>query len=124
MSKVDQLRALRESRAASARKHGGNTTAIAELAATAAVSRHAAKVKTAAAVVSGSEFKSRVRRLGMTLATFASHTGTPQRTVEEWSRGASPMPGWIDVMLYILESSGDALTIINERRAAAKKEHP
>lgn len=120
MSKVEQLRAMREARAVSARKHGVNTTVVAVSAATAAVSEHAAKVKTATAVVSGSEFKSRVRRLGMTLASFAICTGTPQRTVEEWSRGASPMPGWIDSMLYILESSGDALTIFNDRRAAKK----
>ena len=118
MSKVEQLRVLREARALSARKHGANTTATAVPAATVAVPERAAKIKTAATVVSGSEFKSRVRRLGITLATFASHTGTPKRTVEEWSRGASSMPGWVDAMLHILESSGDAVTILADRAAA------
>jgi hypothetical protein len=46
----------------------------------------------------------------------------PLRTVEEWSRKNS-FPGWVDTLLFVLESSGDALTIINERLPADKEPH-
>lgn len=129
MGKVDQLRALRENLihrrpgisavskpdGRSIAKRRADTPSIAVFAATIAENAQAADIKPQPLRKAKPDvtdaMKSRLRRLGLTLAEFSTLTGTPKRTVEEWSRHDNT-PGWVDVTLLILERSADALTIL------------
>lgn len=132
ISKAAQLRELRErahrSMRAMADRGAGenasvtnpreNTTVLAVATATVAEnmpSTREQKLKTARAAVAGDVLKNRLRHVGLSLSAFAELTGTPKRTVEDWSRGATPTPGWVDAKLWILEGSVDALRILQNR---------
>lgn len=49
------------------------------------------------------EFRSRIAALGFSLGGFAAFTTTNPRTVERWSSGAQAIPGWVRVMLGLLD---------------------
>lgn len=109
---------------AGARKHGGETAKSVVFTAKSVVSEPVRTAKiavkktgTAKSVVSDFDETAKIavsanspdcfgdclHQAGLTIRQFSMMTGTPQRTVEDWSRGATRVPGIALAVLRLLE---------------------
>jgi hypothetical protein len=60
-------------------------------------------------------FSLRLAGCGISLKEFAAMTGTPYRTVKDWSRGATPTPGLVEAMATALELFPDLRAVLEAR---------
>ena len=51
------------------------------------------------------DFRAALARLGMTQRAFARYVCANERTVRRWAEGAQDIPGWVPVMLSLMEQS-------------------
>jgi len=53
--------------------------------------------------MSAPDFRAALARLGMTQRAFARYVHANERTVRRWAEGAQDIPGWVPVMLALME---------------------
>lgn len=50
------------------------------------------------------DFRAALARLGMSQRAFARYVRANERTVRRWAEGAQDIPGWVPVMLALMEA--------------------
>jgi len=59
--------------------------------------------------MSAPDFRAALARLGMTQRAFARYVRANERTVRRWAEGAQDIPGWVPVMLALMERVSPAV---------------